>query len=177
MDLKPGDIFCSANIAGKETFLSKGIIRVEKFWSLDNEATYGHSGVIVSDTGDTIEALWRIECQNIFKDYAGSNIIIGRHKLMTPENFERGYKAILDHKGDWYPGWRLVFFLCMPPLAKYLHFTGMPVCSEYTGEFLNAAGCDDFKSYWGLNPDIIAERIKEWDDFDIVFEGCIETCK
>jgi len=173
--LRPGDIFCSGNISGKKSFLSSGIRTMEKFWSLDNEATYGHSGIILDASGNTLESLWTIKRQNLFKDYNNGSIIVGRHLSMTPESFNKGYAVVANHEGDFYPSWRLFLFLVMPPLAKYLHFTGMPVCSEYSSKFLHFSDCCGFESYWGLNPDCLADRIRKWKDFYIVFEGVLKV--
>jgi len=172
-NVKIGDFFCSANIAGEDTFLSRHITRVERWWSKDNEAIYGHSGIIINSDGTTMEALLTIKRQNIYKDYLGTRVLIGRHIGMNKLRFEKAYAAIRNYEGKWYPGWRLAFFLFCPPLAKYIHYSGMPVCSEFAGFFGNIADLEEFKTYWGLNPDDLADMIRKWDCFNIVYEGII----
>lgn len=171
--MRRGDFFCSANIGGKSSFLSRNITRAERWWAKDNEASYGHSGIILNDSGDTMEALLTIKRQNIFADYMDTRVLIGRHIGMNKLRFERAYAAIRNYEGRLYPGWRLAFFLFCPPLAKFIHFAGMPVCSEFAGYFGHLAELEEFNTYWGLNPDDLADMIRKWDCFAVVFEGII----
>ncbi|MCP4627319.1 MAG: hypothetical protein GY850_27970, partial [bacterium] len=162
MLLKPGDIFCSKNPMA----LGKAIAAVETFWSADNHAQYGHAGIITSQTGNTLEALWTVKSQNLWKAYKGSKVLIGRNVDMGPSLFKHGMEGIRKHKGQLYPFWRLA--LCIvPPLSKYLKFSGKLVCSELTGKFLYEAGFSAWEQYHGLTPDHVADRIRRWKGWEI----------
>jgi len=165
IELQAGDIFCSRN-----PMALGGIINtVQKFWASDNESKYTHAGIILNPSGETIESLWTVKNQNIFMDYSGEQVIIGRHSGMTLASSMAGKLAIDEHENQWYPFLRLLLF-GLPPFAKYLYFRRV-VCSELTAKFLWGAG---LTSYWkGVNPDMIYDMIVRWKHFKIVFEGKI----
>lgn len=166
VQVRPGDIFCTRN----PMWLGRAINAVQKFWSSDNESVYSHSGIIIDTAGTTLESLWTIREQNIEDAYSGSGVIIGRHKLMTRKAFEEGLKCVMKHKGQIYPFHRLIFHL-FPPAAKYISTGGFPVCSELACKFLAAAGL--LNSWKGKNPDHVADMIRRWRMWDIVFEGIL----
>ncbi len=164
LNLQPGDIFCSDN---PQSF---GLIvnYVQKFWSIDNSATFGHSGVILDSIGTTFEALWTIKRRNLYKSFLNKKILIGRNKKLNNELFWKGFKEIRKYEGNVYPLYRLSFFL-FPPLAKYTRILDWGVCSELTAKFLMQCGLLD---YWrGVMPDYIAEIIKKWKNWEIIYEG------
>jgi hypothetical protein len=164
--LRPGDIFCTENPMA----IGRAINAVQAFWDPDGESKYSHSGIIISETGETSEALWTIKKSNI-DQYAGKPIIIGRHRDMTLKLFRQAYGRIESQEGAWYPLWRLPLHL-FPPLAKYICFTSMPVCSEWTSKFLQAAGI--FHDWSGKTPDYLADMIIRWRWWDVVYEGIWE---
>jgi hypothetical protein len=168
IELKPGDIFCTAN----PMWLGKAIVFVEKLHSSDNQAEYGHSGIIMAADGTTFEALWTNKKQNLFTAYNGKKILIGRHKRMTPEAFQKGWDVIKNREGEVYAGHRLFLFF-IPFLAKYINL-GLGVCSELAGKFI--AGSGIVSGFWwkGKNPDHIADMIHKWKDWEVVFEGILE---
>lgn len=160
--LEKGDVFLTRN----PMMLGRMINAVQRFWSQDNKSVYSHAGVIISEEGDTFEALWTIKASHI-KEYEGKDIAIYRHKYMTHNKFYKGMKVILGHKGKIYPFYRLALMI-FPPAAKHLSFGGI-VCSEVLGKFLNGCGTDI--QWRGLTPDGSHDFMKNHRDFDLVFQG------
>jgi len=168
--LKAGDLFGTKNPMALGWLINKA----QKFHSRDNESTYTHSGIITNCEGDTIESLWTVDNQNIWFDYAGERIIIARWEFLEDRQWEKAFLMIMDkHWGRKYPLWRLPLQL-IPPAAKYLSFTGMPVCSELVAktEFWFGAR---HKWWTGTTPDILADEWRRWKGFLIVCEGIIES--
>jgi len=161
----PGDIFCTAN----PMWLGRAINFVQKIWADDAESKYSHSGVIINKWGTTMESLWRVENQDIFKAYKGKPVLIGRHTGMTPITFISGKKNIEPHYKDVYPFYRLFLFM-IPPLARNISL-GRVVCSELTAKFLVGAGI--LQHYKGINPDYIADIIRNYKKWRIIFEGVL----
>lgn len=168
--LKPGDVFASRNPQA----LGKAINWLERLRSHDNEATYGHTGIIIKPDGTTVEAVWSITSQNIFKDYKGSKVLVARCNKMTPESYRMGFDAIKCHIGSTYPYYRLLWHAL--GLGKHLHFFKTPVCSELTQKFLINCGISVItgKNWWGINPDDLVDEWRISDHFDIIFEGLVE---
>lgn len=164
MKLQPGDIFCTRN----PMLLGKIINQVQKIISVDGQSKYSHSGLITDSSGITFEALWTNRKQNLFKAYEGKQILIGRHKGMTPQLFAQGWALISHHEGKWYAGHRLLFFLVCPPLVKFFNL-GPGVCSELTAKHWYRAGLIDFWS--GVYPDFLADMILHWKDIQVIYEG------
>ena len=166
-ELKPGDIFLSRNP------MALGVIinAVQRFWSTDNKSEYSHAGIITGANGNTFESLWTVKNQNIHVDYLGEKILIARHKRMTYQKYRSAAMCIQKHSGQWYPSWRLIFMI-VPPVSKYLSF-GRVVCSELVCKFLAATGLYDHMVWAGKNPDHIADMVKKWGDWEIVFEGVV----
>lgn len=164
--LKPGDIFCTTN----PMWLGRAINWVQAFNDPDDKSKYSHSGFLISPTGVTSEALWTIK-QSYLSNYIGKPIIIGRHIKMTQERFDVAYAKIKHQEGDWYPLWRLPLFF-IPPLAKYIHFSNIPVCSEWVEKLLVAAGLED--SWSGKNPNYVADMIIRWKEWEVIYEGIME---
>lgn len=171
-DLLPGDVFCVRGNMGVVSALIRG---VEKFWSYDNEAIYGHSGIITSASGDTIEALWTVRRSHL-DEYIGDQIIIARptmkYPISTPITADIKKSAIAEiekHLGRIYPVWRLPMFL-FPPLAKYLSLGRWLACSELTGKDLVLVGARQ-PPYSGLNPDTLADEWRKSWNYATLFEG------
>lgn len=163
--VQPGDIFCTKN----PMWLGRAINAVQKIWADDAESTYSHSGIIINKFGTTIESLWRVKSQALFEAYKGQKVLIGRCELMTPVAFAGGREKIKTHDNDIYPFYRLFFHL-IPPLARHINL-GRVVCSELTAKFLVGAGI--FNNYKGVNPDTIADTIRNYKTWKIIYEGVI----
>lgn len=162
--LKPGDVFVTKG----DTFISKSICGVTRFWSTDNEAKYNHSGFIMDPDGTTFEALWKIGRARL-QDRAGAPVLIARHRDMTPEKYQYGWNSVKDLEGAVYPVLRipLHFF----HLAKYVHWK-FTVCSENVAKFLNGAGL--WRYYWGVTPDDLADVWEISKYYDVIFQGDLD---
>jgi hypothetical protein len=169
IDLQPGDIFCTSNP------MALGILIrwVQTFNSVDNSAFVSHAGVIMGPRGRTYEAVWTVTSRNLYEHYAGEHALIGRHRGMTRQAYRQGIKRIMDkHGGGVYPFLRLPLIGLFPRLSKYIYW-GRPVCSELAFKFLKEAG---IITYWrGVTPDHIADAIRRWREFQIVYDGIVPS--
>lgn len=164
--LKPGDIFC---VTDRKSLVSKAINAWQFLHAADRESTYSHAGVITSRNGDTFEALYDgIRRANLFGQYAGKPIIIGRHIHMTAERFMDGMERIAHLENKTYPYWRLLLHT-VPILSRFVHPSNRPVCSELQWMFLG------IEPWWGVTPDMAADRIRQWRMFDVLYEGPCES--
>jgi len=175
--IRPEDVVLKAcDFFGTENpmALGWGINKVQKFNSRDNKSVYTHSGIIMNSQGDTIESLWTVDSQNIWKGYAGKRVIIARWEFLEDEQWEKAYLMIMDkHWKKKYPWWRVPLQI-IPPLAKYLSFTGMPVCSELVAKVEHWIGARH--RWWtGTTPDILADEWRLWKGYSVMIEGIIET--
>lgn len=167
MNVQPGDLFC---VHGNMWGVSSVIRTAERFWSKDNEATYGHSGIITSTAGDTLEALWKVEPGHL-ENYRGMPMIIARptHTLDDKEiSLSDKLTAIAaikaEHLGQWYPVPRL-FLHVLPPVAKYIGTGKRGVCSELTAKcawLMDARG----EPWLGATPDMLADEWRRWKNFE-----------
>jgi hypothetical protein len=164
MKLQAGDVF----VVRGDTNISYLIRVAGKFWSTDGECTYNHGGIILDDQGNTFESQSRIDHYNI-DQRKGNQILIVRHKDMTPTLFANGWEFIKRLDGVIYPWWRLGLHLLR--LARFFHRSGIPVCSELVGMFENGAGLRG--EYWGLSPDNLADEWKISKYYDIIYEGVL----
>lgn len=167
--LQPGDVFASRNPQG----LGKAICLAESLKSADGEAEYGHTGIITNSMGGTIEAVWSIREQNLFKEYKGMKVLVARWGGMDLKAYEEGYNSIKKQIGRMYPYHRL--FLHMIGLARFLHFFNTPVCSELTAMFLINAGAITLegKECWGATPDNLVDEWRISKYFDVIWEGSL----
>lgn len=161
-ELKAGDCFCTRN----PMMLGRAINFVQKLHSKDNRSKYSHAGIMINPE-TSFEALWTNRKQDFFKAYAGTEVLIGRHKKMNLYRFGLGWQGIQKHEGKVYAGHRLFLFF-IPFMAKYLSL-GLGVCSELTMKFLYKAGLAE--AWRGWNPDDVADMIHKWKDWEIIFEG------
>lgn len=165
IQLKPGDIFCTANPMA----LGRAINFFQKVWATDNDSEYSHAGIIINPQGDTFESLWTVRFSNLSK-YIGKHVLIGRPVNLEVSDIKYGLRnVIMDHKGQIYPVWRLPLAI-VPPLAKYISSGRFPVCSELVAKYLKLAGVLGIGRWQGKNPDNIADMIKRWDAFEVVHE-------
>lgn len=192
MILRPGDIVCVTDLSPTtwlDNFLGKLIVTVSKARSYDGHSEFRHSLIITSIEGDTFEALWKFSRQNLFIDYTGYKLIIGRHRDMTPEGFEYAHRILSKkYEGKRYPIFRLASHATtvtarMFPMIK-------PVCSELTRMLTLLAGCRDYpdeeyhifdsvdehfkwahKKSKGYTPDFQADIMRGADLWDVVEFG------
>lgn len=171
MELKTGDIFLSAN----SWIIGRAILAVEKFWSTDDSAQYGHGGLIISPQGDTFEALWRTK-QNHLDFYLGRKVMIVRPELtMSQTEIPSGAKVtaleelMLMHAGDVYPVHRLILHL-LPPLAKIFSSGRFVVCTELVAKYLSRIGCRH-NNWEGATPDMLADECRNYRNYRVIYEG------
>lgn len=167
--VKRGDVFGCSN----PMWLGRGINTIQKIWSDDGCSQYSHSGIIIDPDGTTFEALWTVTSKNIFAEHTGDNVIIARlvHPVNGKFDIETALKRIMqEHKGQWYPGWRL-FMHMIPPLAKIALFERL-VCSEVTAKYEWLAGARH-SQYKGTNPDTLADEWRRWKNYEVIFEGAL----
>lgn len=167
MKVQTGDIFCTKN----PMWLGRAINAAQRFWSADNESEYGHAGIIIRPTGATFESLGTVRVNHI-NAYRGQKVLIGRARdILTIQHRGAINQVREDHEGLIYPFWRLAFHM-LPPLAKYISSGKFPVCSELTVKEEILAGVKDWGNRWqGKNPDHVADAIRRWDRYDVVYEG------
>ena len=173
VELRPGDVFCTHGNMGA---VSAFIRAAEKFWSVDDQADYGHAGIITSSEGDTFEMLWTA-CRGSLDAYLGQKLIIARPVKRYQSDVPVGddwiswslEKLIHDDEGKWYPVHRLFLHL-IPPLAKYASNGNRCVCSEETAKFLGMIGARP-NVFAGVNPDTLADEFVDWRNFDVIFQG------
>lgn len=171
IDLQVGDIF----FVQGTTWLAKTIRAVEWIHSRDNEATYGHAGVITSTSGETLEALWVVQRASL-NFYDSQRILIARPRTtLSGESITQARKEIAieclerDHLGQPYPVLRLPLFL-FPSMAKFIATGHHVVCSELTAKYLFLIGARPYP-YMGCNPDTGADEARIWRNIDVVLEA------
>ena len=165
--LRPGDLFATRNPQG----LGKAINVAQKIWATDSQSKYGHVGVVQTERGLTLEALWTISEQNLFIDYAGAEVLIARP---INADLDPVKQALADVKGEHldqiYPFWRLLLHM-IPPLARRVSLGGhYVVCSELVAKYLHLAGLRHGQ-YMGTNPDTLVDEWRHWRGYKIIFEG------
>jgi len=182
LQLMPGDVVCTTysreiepdNPSWFQTALSFGIRQAEAFQDVDGKAQYTHSFTVVSEAGRTFEALWTYKHQDIYQAYGGYPVLVGRHKKMTRAKAQMIHSRMeKKFAGRWYPVWKLPLFGLAPWLLKYL--PAKPVCSELVFWGLNKVGLVD---HWkGVMPSYVADAIRRWRDFQVVYEGIMPENK
>ena len=189
MILKPGDIVCVTDLSPDsfmDGWLGKLIVAVTKARSADGDAEFRHSLMITSNQGDTFEALWKFSRRNLFIDYTGYKMIIGRHKDMTPEGFEYAHKILSDkYEGKYYPFFRLLaqgtavtakwFPMVKPVCSELSRMAGLLAgCRDYPDEVLPTFKNDEERFKWvhkkakGYTPDNQADEIRGADLWDVI---------
>jgi hypothetical protein len=167
--LLPGDVFATKNPNG----LGKAICLAQMVKSPDGQAEYGHTGIIQSVKGKTLEAVWTIAEQNLFASYRGNKVLIARYNKLDIDSLNRAFNEILPLKGRTYPFHRLALHAL--GLARWVHWLKTPVCSELTAMFLINAGASllEGKNYWGVTPDQLVDEWRISKHFDIIYEGVL----
>jgi hypothetical protein len=165
--LKPGDIFCTHSV-GK---ISSIINAVQKIHSHDNEASYSHTGIIINKNGETLESLWTVRRGSLDR-YLKKPILIGRHEKMNDQIANTALKIMSHYEGKHYPVHRLFFHL-IPPVAKIVSTGKYMVCSELVSIFLFICRA---QAYWkGITPDHIADMIRHYSSWKVIYEGVLST--
>ncbi len=161
--LAAGDFFA---VKGRDAF-GAAINFLQRFWDTNlDDSEYSHNGIIETPAGGTLEAVSTVRRQDLFTAYAGEEVLIARHKSMTPGRFSSGMAKVAPNIGQWYPVHRL--FLHLLRLAKYVHWRAV-TCSELVAKFLAGAGLR--RSWYGVTPDNLTDQWKESKYYDIIFEG------
>ena len=170
--IQPGDVLC---VRGDMPVVSAGIRLVERFWSKDGEATYGHSAIVGTEGGTLLDTLWRVRWTHISR-YAGQQMIIARpvktlRGIVIDDAAKRlAVKMIsLECHGKLYPVHR-IFLHLVPPLAKYCSSGHWRVCSENSAKLCVMLGADN-EPWAGITPDDLADRWRRWSNFTVIFEG------
>lgn len=177
VNLLPGDVFCCSG----NMFAVSALIRLaERVVSMDDDAHYGHAGIITSAQGDNLETGWTVRDGHL-DEYQGQQVLIARpHSiqgqplrpiLMSAKQAAIAAIAATD-LGRWYPVWRLPMHL-VPPLAKYLGTGHNLVCSERVAKYLQMIGARQWP-YTGVNPDTLADEWATWSNYNVIYEGVWE---
>lgn len=171
LDLEIGDYFF---VRGQGA-LAAMIRGVEWIHSRDNEATYGHAGIITSPAGATLEALWTVQ-RSMLACYQGQQILIARPvatltgELISPATKKAAIEALIkQHLGQPYPALRLPLFL-FPTLAKFVATGHHVVCSELAAKYLYLIGARPYP-YMGVNPDTGADEAQLWRNIAVTCKG------
>jgi hypothetical protein len=162
IELRPGDQGCvhsDGTIPDLINLFQMGL-------NPDHNSVYSHAFTLTDSNGNTFESRKKIGHYHI-DDYIGMPMVIARHKLMTPELFQRGYDYVKVHDGATYPYMRLVLHALR--LAKYIHWKH-PVCAELNDKI--EVGCLLRTDWWGVNPDNLSDRWhRETGLYEILYEG------
>lgn len=180
--IEPGMYFCSTSIGEDRWFsklISSSIRRFEKMKSSDGSAFYTHAGIITGMAGKTFEARSRYGFYNI-DDYKGGPILIGKARGMSLKRFSdgmitiyQGDRSLMSLDGKMYP-YHVLLMMAVPMMA-YIRPSGKPVCSECVAiHMMNSrigSLAEQVGQWKNQTPDSIADMIKKWDLFDVVYEG------
>lgn len=173
--LQLGDVVCCEGSMG---FVSAAIRWVERVRSKDNEATYGHSFLVMADSGSILDPVWTVRGDHI-SQYRGQKVIVARpmtnlHKQpISPALKQIAVDAMWrDRQGKWYPVHRLVLHLLSDVLAKYASTGKMLVCSETVAKYLAVISARG-EVYAGITPDDLADEWRRWKNFDVIYEGLL----
>lgn len=170
--LLPGDIFVTTSTS----YISRAILLAQTIWSKDNDAKYGHAGIITSVKGDTFEALRKITSSHL-ASYYGEQIMIARpmmtcsRRTLSVAEKELACRAVKDeYDGKTYPWWRLGLHLLGPIWPKYVGTGDWVVCSELVARYLKIL--DVYRgTYLGIAPDDLAEWMRNWWSIMVTYEG------
>lgn len=170
-DVRKGDVF----VVARDSALFRMIRRAEIFLSTDGAATYGHAGIITSDSLDTFEQLKTARYGRLDK-YEGMPIFIVRPvhtlegNLVTAQEKDSAIEQVIHNfQGNVYPAWRF-FWHFFKPLAKYATTGRHVVCSEMVARYLMYFNAFH-GSYKGINPDDLADRFVTDKYYKKIFEG------
>jgi len=163
-ELRPGDVFA----VDTEKFFAKLITLRNKISASDCNAIYNHNGVIIKEDSTTFESRRKITHYNL-DDYEGKQILIAR-PIVQGFVAESAIKRLNQYDGKTYPWWRIIVHAISPTLAKYLTWSGIPVCSELVAMYLNWVGVRH-GGFFGTTPDMLADEWEHWREYEIIFNG------
>lgn len=164
--IQPGDEF-----AVHTTGLPGKLIRLrDRLRSPDGHAEFNHCGIVTGSDGTTFESRRTIKHYNI-NMYAGRRVIIARANEISTFAREASIRRIVKrHNGKTYPWWRIGLHAISPTLARWLHYSGVPVCSELVAEYRYLIGTRHDKFY-GTTPDMLVDEWRHWREYEIIFDG------
>ncbi len=166
MDLKKGDIF----FIERKTALGRFINWAQRLLSADGEAIYNHSGIIISDDGQTLESLDTVRSHDFVSRYRGLNALVARPLAPHKVKSDAVDKVVAVDFGKKYPWYRFLI-LVLPFFAKYID-NGRSVCSELTAKYLYYAGVRH-EFYQGTTPDKLVDEASHWKNYNVFFEGVV----
>jgi hypothetical protein len=175
MEIKPGDIAVTTRAISLEdgpsalqSVFTWATRLVQGFNEVDCYAYYTHALTFLDSQGSTFEALWHYRSQNFFQAYASQDVMIGRPLTLDKTRFNVAvYQIRQELTGRRYPALRIPLFFLTPRLLKYI--PGKPVCSELVGLGLRGGGVINF--WKGITPSYIADMIRNWRNFELLYEG------
>lgn len=165
LSLEPGDIVVTRNPMA----LGRMICACEKFWEPDRNAFASHALFMVSPT-KCYDILWKTKIHDFYPAYKGEWVLIGRHRLMTPDAFHRGWMAMKPFLSElntnpfkkFYPAWRLPLYL-IPPVAVRVSTGNFMVCSEKAMRFLCESQINPkIYNHWRVMPSYIEDVMRRW---------------
>ena len=136
-----------------------------------SDPEYTHSFIITKADGTIIDTLLRVRFGNLYEDYKGVQLLIGRYigPVVVPP--EQVIEAISKDVGDIYPMWRLSADVLNA--GREIH-TDSKVCSERSAEMLGMlTGYPELKNPYGWTPGQLATMMRRWAKFEVVFEGIL----
>ena len=167
IELQRGDVFLtrSDKLFGK-------LIRIRgRMRSPDGEANYNHAGIIAGEDGASFESRRRIDDYSIY-DFTGQQVLIARTTAQEFATLAAIRRLTGRYHGKVYPWWRIVLHALTPFLARKLHASYIPVCSELVAEFLYLINCRHGEC-WGTTPDVLEDELKNYRQYTIIFEGIL----
>lgn len=140
---------------------------IQRWWSKDDTSTFGHSGIIVDEEGNTFESRWKVGSNNLFEHYKGKNVLIARILNFDDQRFFSVMESLEQHRGEWFPASRMVLHAFR--LAKIFHWHKL-VCSELVAKYLFLMGVRHHH-YFGTNVDDLEEELRYWKCYLIIYDG------
>lgn len=162
-EIKRGDEFA---VRG-DSWISKAIIFLSKWVSLQNKAEYSHTGIILNTQGQTVEALYNGIKMSSLEAYKGKKIIIVRNTTATDERKEYAIGKVKELVGKHYPYHRIVLHAI--GLGKLSPFNEI-VCSE-VGKWYQSLAMDDGSRWYGYKPYRLVMDWRISKHYEIVYEG------
>jgi hypothetical protein len=164
VDVLPGDLVCA-----HRSSLLGGIIANAEERCPCSLSYWGHAFHVEESDGTILNTLEHVVRGNLFHDYAGVDVLVGRFRGSDPSKVRAAIDEIAKDIGSVYPAWRLVADEL--DLGRMLH-TGSQVCSERTVHFgYLAFGYEPFARWAGWTPGNLAFCLQYGQGFQVVYEG------
>jgi hypothetical protein len=165
ISLLPGDIVCSHFPSAFGWFITEAEKR-----DPTGLPEYTHSFIVTGEDGATLDTTLTVHTGNIYADYAGSNMIIGRFANPDPEKIQTALGKVSEDLGKEYPGYRLALD-ALDLGAVVAHQS--KVCSERTVYYAHLASDIEDLNWPGWTPAQLAMAIKHWREFQVVYRGIL----